>query len=393
MNKLEHLLEGYLSDNLSEAELKELLALLDREETHLPELIQHLLEQQTVAGLGNVELRDRLFSQVMQRVKEQKATQAPVKRMHLLRWATAAAVVIIISGLIFFLRLPKQEGATVQQSTGTGNDVLPGTQGAILTLANGSSLVLDTLRHGMIAQEPGARVSLKDGQLAYHPESATAVGYNTITTPRGRQFSLMLPDGSMVWLNAASSLRYPTAFTGNERVVELTGEAYFEIAKDPSMPFQVTVKNMEVEVLGTHFNINAYDDEDAIRTTLLEGKVKVTPVVGSQLAAHSSKLLALGQQAQIINNKLSIINNVDIAAVMAWKNGLFRFDHADLHTVMRQLARWYDVEVVFEKGAPVQEVFQGEMQRTLKLSQVLKILENMQVHFRIEAGKRVIVTP
>ena len=420
MNNLEYLLEGYLNDRLSETELEAFMALVDREETDFPDVIRGLLDQHTVAGLGNVELRDRLFSQMMQRAREEKTKPAPVKRMYKLRWVVAAAVLIMISMVTFFWMQQKHDASIADHPT--GNDALPGKQGAVLTLANGSSIVLDTLNNGMIAQEPGARVLLKDGQLAYHAESSTAVGYNTMTTPKGRQFSLVLPDGSKVWLNAASSLRYPTAFTGNERIVEVTGEAYFEIVSLPlslpqgrdklsggggkgKMPFKVLISSpggqgrAAVEVLGTHFNVNAYDDESTIKTTLLEGSVKAT-AIGPVNRREQSAMLEPGQQAVIAvqsskSNESSQIQvqTVDVKKVMAWKNGLFQFDNADLKTVMRQLARWYDVEVVFERGAPVQEVFYGEMQRTLKLSQVLKILGSMQVHFRIEDGKRVIVTP
>jgi ferric-dicitrate binding protein FerR (iron transport regulator) len=214
---------------------------------------------------------------------------------------------------------------------------------------------------------------------------SSEVLYNTISTPRGGQYELMLSDGSKVWLNAASSLRFSASFVGKERKVELLGEAYFEVAKNAAMPFKVKVHGMEVEVLGTHFNINSYDNESMIRTTLLEGSVKINK-------NNSSSLLKPGQQAQMNKaGEIKIINNVDVEEAIAWKEGKFQFDKADIHDIMRQLARWYDVDVEY-KGT-VSSHFGGTISRDVNLSQVLNMLHlTGEVNFQIQ-DKKVLVMP
>jgi ferric-dicitrate binding protein FerR (iron transport regulator) len=268
------------------------------------------------------------------------------------------------------------------------NDALPGRSKAVLTLANGSSILLDSVANGMLAQQGNATVvKLNNGQLAYNTlaEKPTEVLYNTLATPRGGQYQLVLPDGSKVWLNAASSIRYPTAFAGKERKIEITGEAYFEVAKNTGVPFIVSTNGMDVKVLGTRFNVNAYDDEATIRTTLLEGAVLVTKDA-------ATAILKPGQQSRLTKSGvINVINDTDIEEAVAWKNGLFSFKSADIKTVMRQIARWYDVEVVYEKE--VQEQFHTEINRNTNASKVFKILETTGgVHFRIE-GKKVTVMP
>jgi ferric-dicitrate binding protein FerR (iron transport regulator) len=227
---------------------------------------------------------------------------------------------------------------------------------------------------------------MSNGQLIYKAKNSSGVAYNTMTTPKGRQFSLVLPDGTKAWLNAASSLRYPTAFVGRERKVEVTGEVYFEVAKNKQMPFKVKVnENMEVEVLGTHFNINSYSNEASINTTLLEGSV--------QISNQSQKqILKPGQQARVNNDqKINIVSDVNLKKVMAWKNGVFDFDDASLQEVMHQLERWYDIEVVYERGVPDIE-FVGTLSRDLSLEDVLKGLKLSEVNFRIE-GRKLVIMP
>jgi transmembrane sensor len=220
------------------------------------------------------------------------------------------------------------------------------------------------------------------------------VAYNAISTPKGRQFQLVLPDGTKVWLNAASSLKYPTRFNGKERRVEITGEAYFEVAKNINMPFIATIPpqpgglgGASVKVLGTHFNINAYANEPSLKTTLLEGSVQVT-------AGKNGMNLKPGQQAAIsneTNHTIQLINGVDVEKVMAWKNGVFNFNEATLQEVMHQLERWYDIEVQYEPGVPQLE-FVGKMGRDLSLNNVLRGLELSKVHFRLE-GRKLTVMP
>jgi ferric-dicitrate binding protein FerR (iron transport regulator) len=208
----------------------------------------------------------------------------------------------------------------------------------------------------------------------------TEVLYNTVSTPRGGQYQLTLSDGSKVWLNASSSLRFPTAFPGTERRVEITGEAYFEVAGNESKPFVVDIAGKgEVEVLGTQFNINAYEDEPAIKTTLLEGKVKVSESNGSQ-----SSVLKPGQQAQLANG-IRVMDNVDMEEIMAWKTGWFYFDRQELPAIMRQVSRWYDVDVRYE-GRISKKSFSGIVGRDNDIKDVLKIMENAGIRFRIEGS-------
>jgi transmembrane sensor len=304
-----------------------------------------------------------------------------------LRIAAAAAIILLLgAGSYWWVsRAPKFDLAATNKYS--KNDVAPGGNKAVLTLANGTSIILDSVHNGTVAQQ-GNTIVVKqnNGQLAYHTENEkpTEILYNTLTTPRGGQYQLVLPDGSKIWLNAASSIRYPTAFAGKERKIEITGEAYFEVAKNTGMPFIIKANGMEVMVLGTHFNVNAYDDEAAIKTTLLEGAVKITKDA-------ATAILRPGQQSRLTKSgKLNIINDVDLEDAVAWKNGLFSFKRADTKAVMRQIARWYDVEIVYESQVPSIN-FGGEMKRDLNLSQALKGLGRMGLRFRIEEKKLVVL--
>lgn len=314
-----------------------------------------------------------------------------------MRYAAAAAIIVLLGiGSFLLLRPKKSEQSQVAHVTPNSvtplvNDVAPGKNGAILTLADGRTVVLDSMGNGVVATQNGSQVLLDNGRLLYNEDGSQAnnVVYNTISTPRGRQFEITLSDGTKVWLNAASSLRYPTAFTGSQRNVEITGEAYFEVAKNPGMPFKVKINDQtQIEVLGTHFNINAYSEEPNINTTLLEGSVKV-------LYKGESTIIKPGQQSQISNNnaegKIKVISDVNVSKVIAWKNGVFDFQDATLEEVMRQLERWYDVDVTYEKGIPKCEFF-GKMGRDLTLANVLKGLELSKVHSRLE-GRKLIVMP
>ena len=265
----------------------------------------------------------------------------------------------------------------------------PGSNKAILTLADGSTIILETAANGTLTQQGNSKiVKPAEGKLAYNllDEKTTEVLYNSIATPRGGQYQVIFSDGSKVWLNAASSLRFPAGFTGNERKVELVGEAYFEVSKNASMPFKVAIAGKgEVEVLGTHFNVHAYHDEETTHTTLLEGSVRVTG-----LSTGDSHIINPGEQAQVDGKgQISINKNADTEQAIAWKNGTFNFSNADLEMVLRQLSRWYDVDIKFE-GAVPQRKFAGEIQRDLKLPQVLKLLEKNNVFCKLE-GKTLIV--
>lgn len=375
----EELIQKYLSGDCT-AEEKALV-----ESWHLKELSEstHFPAEEQINAV-----HQRMQSALAQHI--QASRRKPVTRRLWVRVAAAALLIGIFFIGITLYRVPSP--VIYSDATLAAQQAIPpGHDGATLTLADGSKVVLDSLGSGLLTTQNGTKVVLNNGQLTYQADNAnaTAVVYNTISTARGRQFKLTLPDGSQVWLNAASSLRYPTAFTGNERNVEITGEAYFEVAKNEQMPFKVKANGrMEVQVLGTHFNVNAYEDEEAVRTTLLEGSVKVA-------AAERSVILKPGQQASISNksNESSpiLVQTVDIEAVVAWKNGVFNFQDATLERVMRQLARWYDIEIVYEKGIP-NIVFEGEINRQNALADVLHSLERLGVHFKLE-GRRLTVLP
>ena len=262
-------------------------------------------------------------------------------------------------------------------------------------LADGSTITLDDTQNGVLAQQGGTKVlKLSNGLLAYNSKTENkkqeTVLYNTVSTPRGGQYTITLPDGSRAWINAASSLRFPTAFTGKDRKVEITGEAYFEVKKDASKPFIIRVNNKaDVKVLGTHFNINAYANEASIKTTLLEGSVSISSTVATSSSTNSSTIITPGHQAQLDAHGIRVIA-ADVELAVAWKNGFTSFKSADIKTIMRQVERWYDVDVVYEKDISLR-TFTGEISRSSNLSEVLRLLEASSIHFTVE-GNKIIVT-
>lgn len=304
--------------------------------------------------------------------------------------AVAAILILAVGTTIFFIAKPKKTlTAEVTVKKQTLNDVPPGGNRAVLTLADGSSIVLDSAHNGSLAQQGSTKILKMDaGQLSYNTAGATAgqVLYNTIATPRGGQYQVTLADGTQVWLNAASSLRFPTAFTGSKREVELEGEAYFEVAKNAAMPFHVKVNKMDVQVLGTHFNIMAYGNEQSVKTTLLEGRVKVS---------NNSiiKNIEPGQQAELNRNQNTIlVKEVNTDQAVAWKNGLFHFKQTNIRELMRQVERWYDVDVEYETPGNYQD-YTGIVQRSQNVSALLQMLElTGTVHFKVE-GHKITVLP
>lgn len=315
----------------------------------------------------------------------------PVRRRWL-RLTAAAAIGILVVGIALFwltTRTGKDQPATVQTAR-YKSDALPGTDKAILQLEDGRSILLDTAS-GALANQGGTQIRKDEaGVLSYEPGKAdkdTALVYNRIVTPRGGQYQVTLPDGTRVWLNAASSLRFPVAFKGSERVVELSGEAYFEVTQNANKPFKVNIggagEPMQVEVLGTGFDIQAYADEPVRTATLANGKVRVSN-------GNEQTVLQPGQQARLKGQTLTTAA-ADLEEVLAWKNGIFYLQDVNIQTIMRQLSRWYDVDVVYEGN--ITQQFVGKIPRTMNLSDVLKVLESTGwVHFRFE-GKTVTVFP
>lgn len=384
-NRYLQLADKWLNGSITPEEKAEFMDWYNSREEELP------VEIPFAFAKDEGEHRDRILTKIMARQQPVAVVKkmAPIRRW----WAAAAVVLLLATGAYFLVKpdAPPQSQLAVKMNTG---DIEPGRKGAILTLADGSSIVLDSLGGGTIANQNGTRVLFNNGELRYDAANAKKPTYNTMSTPKGRQFHLTLPDGTGVWLNAASSISFPTAFSGNERVVSIMGEVYFEVAKNKAMPFRVKINNETgVEVLGTHFNINSYQDDGTIRTTLLEGSIRFHE--GTQ-----QKLLIPGQQAIVMsgNNRgagkdaeIRVQDDADLEQVIAWKDGVFSFKNASLQAVMHQIERWYDVEVVYDGTVSARE-FHGKIGRDLKLSQVINILEGMDVNFRIE-GKKLIVRP
>lgn len=316
-----------------------------------------------------------------------------------IKYFLAAAVVIITVSLIWLLannRNGKQVAVTDTATKNTMPDIPPGGNKAVLTLADGSTIKLDDARNGVIAEQGKTVINKRNGELVYNDGKVKAKGntisWNTVATPRGGQYQLSLPDGSRAWLNAASSLRFPVSFSGEKRVVKLEGEAYFEIApssgKNGKRPFIVEVNGMEVEVLGTHFNIMSYVDEPDTKTTLIEGSVKVSN-------GSSVTILKPGQQALTTTGNtttgIRVNNGADVTEAIAWKDGIFQFNNADLKTVMRDIARWYNVDISYEGQLP-EKRFTGRMSRNMNASEVLSGIEFIGVRFKI-GEKKIVVLP
>jgi len=305
----------------------------------------------------------------------------------------AAAVVILLLGLYWWAGLNQKQpaGQPTQVPTEIGSaDLPPGGNKAILTLGDGSSIILDTAQNGNLAHQGNTQIiKSKKGELVYNSsgvaEQATVL--NTLSTPKGGEYHIILSDSTKVWLNAASSLRFPIAFKGKERQVEITGEVYFEVAPNAKMPFVVKAGTSEITVLGTHFNVMAYPDEKILKTTLLEGSVRISN-------AGKSIMLTPGQQARVkavSDHPISVLDHIDTQKEMAWKNGYFEFRDDNLQNVMRQISRWYDVEIIYE-GAPGEETFTGRLPRNGNVSKIFKILSLSGVKCSIQ-GKSVVVNP
>jgi transmembrane sensor len=299
------------------------------------------------------------------------------------RIAVAASIFVCIGlGTYFLIMHGHKQPAT---PLAVNNKIPPGTNKAILTLANGQQITLTDASNGTIAQQSNTVIrKTASGRIEYVGSGGPAA-YNTTATPRGGRFELTLADGTRVTLDASSSVKYPVAFNGKDRIVEVTGQAYFEIANNPSRPFKVVTKKGNIIVLGTHFNVNAYDDEPAIKTTLLQGKVKVVYL-------DQEALLAPGQQAAISKDGHAIkVTGTDTASSVAWKNGMFRFEKTDLQTVMRQISRWYNVDIVYAGKFNGDDFFEGSTPRSTDVETILKRLEiTGDVRFMIEFNKIVV---
>lgn len=382
------LIEKYLNGTLSTEER----SLLDQWYNSLADDKAALLPGSEDEQEINERLQRRIFNTIHH-----------TRRMLFRKWqlpiiAASVLLTLISTAVYYYIHPGKLTDAALTQKGSAllpaATDIVPGGNRALLTLADGSTIILDSASNGTISRQGNVKViKLDNGLLSYagqgtKKDTNKEMVFNTISTPRGGQYQVTLSDGTKVWLNAASSIRFPVTFTGStERSVSVTGEAYFEVAHNKHMPFKVQVNNNEIEVLGTHFNINAYDDEATMKTTLLEGKIKQTVNGGT-----SQKILLPGQQSDVDRDGKMIVNeNVDTEEAIAWMRGNFQFKSADLHTVLRQVARWYDAEIEYKGNINLH--FTGQLPRS---ENVTTLFENLaltgEVHFRIE-GRKIIVSP
>lgn len=386
--RLDYLFDRYVNYECTAEEEEELMSmlLLPENEPAMHRLIGQLMER---TGPERT-MPDAAAAAVLQKIVQRPEPGLyAVKKTVLRPWLRAAAIVfVLVSGAVLWGRYHRDGAdARVVAAAGRPAPVQPGGDKAVLTLADGKTVTLDHMKADTFRQAD-VSINNRSGLLSYHsdggrPGDDKPVAYNTLTTPRGGQYRLVLADGTRVWLNAASALYFPTAFTGDRREVRLTGEAYFEVAKDKSRPFLVSAGDVKVTVLGTHFDVNAYPGDRSAKTSLLEGSVKVTK-------GQSVALLRPGQQAVMEEGSEAVrVAEADMDAAIAWKNGLFQFDGADINTIMQQIGRWYDVEVVFSGKIPDNR-FEGKISRGAQLSDVLKILALSNIKFSVE-GKRIIV--
>ncbi len=398
--RLEYLFNCYFEKTGTREEKEELLRLINRSQydDQLKDLMDRAWLRLSSAYRLNGEQSDRILSEILTsltiRPESTSLPAAGIIRMRIIRWSAVAAAVLLlfVAGWEWYKnnpgeRMEKPPAMTVQYK----NDIAPGGNKAVLILANGSAVVLDSAHNGVVARQGNMQILKLNGRLSYNnlkEKQTEQVLYNTIVTPRGGQYQVVLPDGSKVWLNAASSLRFPVAFTGTEREVEITGEAYFEVAKNKDMPFVVKNGEMEVQVLGTDFNVNAYEDEPGIKVTLVEGSVRV-----AQADTHYSQLIEPGQAAVLSKSGSGNIKveTADVEEATAWKNGLFVFNNTNIQSVMRQITRWYDTEVTYTGN--INAHLNGMISRNTDLSRVLHMLElTGEAHFKVE-GKTVTVLP
>lgn len=386
--RIYQLLEKYRDNLASREEVRELFRLMRSSEGQA--VLKELMAEDWQKGDGETVVGNADWARMWAAI--QTATQKPGRgRLFVIGRMRAAAILIfcLATGAAFWFFSGRDRSVVRSVPAQAPAPIVPGGNKAVLTLGDGSTIALDSAKEGVLSQQGSAKVVKVDaGVLAYDAKKDGEVMYNTIATPYGGQYQVVLPDGSKVWLNAASSLRFPTVFAGGERRVELTGEGYFEIARDAAKPFVVHAGSGEdVQVLGTSFNIMAYANEEESRTTLVSGKVRVVAQGGG--AAEMEP----GKQAVLVHGKGALtVTDANVDQAIAWKNGLFRFHETGIRELMRQVERWYNVEVVYQTDGTDQD-FSGIVSRSKSIGELLQTLEmTNSVHFRIE-GRKIIVLP
>lgn len=381
--RLRYLLRQYLDGVCTREELEELYTFIATDKgDDLSALLEEEFEE-TRPGSSAAEVNwDQMFGRILQ------AKPAAKERKLRVYWKYAAAAVLLLllgTTLYQFLHQRKVAPVAVPAIAQQTNDVAPGGNKATLTLADGSSITLDSAGH-QVLQQGSTAIHQQNGALQYQVQGDDGLtAYNTLTTPRGGQFQLTLPDGTKVWLNAASSLKYPVSFTGQQREVILKGEAYFEVVHNEKMPFRVLVDGMEIKDLGTHFNVMAYSDEATVQTTLIEGAVAVSD-------GGKATLLKPGQQAVRNKGKSTgiVVQEADTDQAIAWKNGEFYFSHTSIYDIMRQVSRWYDVDVHYQDSPDA--YLSGNIRKSVNVSEVFRMLELAgNVKFKIENRKATVM--
>lgn len=390
--KLKYLFERYLSRQATDEEYDQLLHALENQEMteDWKAVISRMMSLQPEDADYDEGYWETMIDKILREGKLN--TGRPERNRRMIRWISVAAIAIALLGIGVWFTLQSQTAkpsvATLQKDQ-PESAIHPGGNKAILTLANGQKIVLDSTRNGLLSMQGNTKIVLTGkSRLAYTGHHAKngkrQILYNTVATPRGGKFQVVLPDGSKVWLNAASSIRFPTEFAGKERRVEITGEVYFEVAANPSLPFVVQLPSSgEINVLGTAFNVNAYKDENVINTTLAGGAVKV------KISDNKPVLLKPGQQAQWNRKSNEMqVRQADLDKILAWKNDLFYFDNTNIREIMRQLARWYDVDVIYDTKNLEQKNFSGIVSRYNDIEPLLKRMElTGTIHFKIEGRK------
>lgn len=387
--QIDELIVKYLNGETTAANEREHLAYWRQQSPANETLFQQLTSHSSLKE--EMKLMEQFDSRIAWNAYQSrlKKVDHSTKTIHY-KWLAAAVVlgVILMGGYIWTIRQVRHTTPSAKMA-----QVIPGKTGAILTLANGAQVSLDTIQNGIVALQGGVQARMINGKIVYEGSSDSLI-YNTISTPKGRQMAIGLPDGTMVWLNAASSIRFPASFISSQRNVTVTGEIYFEVAKNSQMPFIVTIMNgAQVKVLGTHFNINAYANEAETKTTLLEGSIVVgwpgsnfSPVKPGQQAVFTSNEGVKDLHGITIKN----LPQQDVLNSIAWKNGYFNFEHATLPEIMRQLERWYDIEVVYENGIPEAELT-GNMTRDVSLKELMEGLDRLGISSRLEGRKLIIL--
>ncbi|SKB91212.1 FecR family protein [Sphingobacterium nematocida] len=381
------LLRKYRKGKASKQEVDFLMAYYQLFESQEDIFVQMEAEEKDTLGS---DIKVKVDELIRQKEKKRDLKQRPL--WHRLPFVALLAAIFICVVLFAYWRYVPEKNDKVELLHANTETIRPGRDEAILTLADGTQLILNDEMNGFISRQSGAVVEkTPEGELIYHVKGNGKVVENTIETPRGGQYRLVLSDGTKVWLNAASSIRFPTVFAGNTRQVEISGEVYFEVKRDSSRPFKVLSENQMIEVLGTNFNVNTYKDETSNKTTLLEGSIRITKLdKDKRPMADISKVLHPGQQALLspVNNHIVVENSPNEDAV-AWKDGYFKFNRDDLQTIMRQVARWYDVEVEYQ-GELSKDQFVGEIKRGENIEEVLRILKLNRINVNI-IGRKVII--